>query len=277
MKPTSNAKPKPSFAKVDGESWSDTPKDLFIPPEALLVYLKRFEGPLDLLLYLIRKRKLTIDVLAISQITAQYLNYIHAMQEMDMDLAAEYLLMAALLTQIKSNSLLPKLAEIEQDPEEIQLNLIRQLQAYELYKKAAEDLDGVARVERDWFTASLEFVQNDVDEQQSQVLDIQRLSQCMQSILQRLDHQQHHQIKAETFSIRRKMDYVLSRLDQEPSLSFEQLLLLDEGRMGVIVTFISILELLKLRKVSCCHASNPSTGSQLLLQLLGAPHAQQRA
>lgn len=235
------------LAKVAGEPFTVQPEDLFIPPEALRVFLEAFEGPLDLLLYLIRKHNLDILTVNVAEITRQYMSYLDLMQELQIELAGEYLVMAALLAEIKSRSLLPRAPsaeddEIEEDP---RAQLIRRLLEYEQFKTAAERLDALPREERDLFPVLAE-----LPELQSRVqypdVDLQEVLLAFARLLKKSDLLAHHQISREPLSTRERMSQVLEHLEQaEGYLAFESLFDLAEGRPGLVVTFMALLELVK--------------------------------
>ncbi|HEY4646178.1 MAG TPA: ScpA family protein [Steroidobacteraceae bacterium] len=233
------------FAVVDGEALTELPRDLYIPPQALEVFLEAFEGPLDLLLYLIRRQNLNILDIPIAEITRQYMQYIELMQELELELAGEYLLMAAMLAEIKSRMLLPRmnvegLAE-EEDP---RAELVRRLQEYERFKKAAEDIDALARLERDTFAATAQLAERNVVRLVPQVT-LQEMLVAFKDVLARSAMFAHHQVQRERLSVRQRMTEVLSQLRESSFVEFARLFRPEEGRMGVTVTFIAILELMR--------------------------------
>jgi len=240
---TQAAQDEMPFAIVHGERVSVPPQDLYIPPDALEVFLDAFEGPLDLLLYLIKRQNLDILTLPVLKITQQYMDYIGLMEDLRLELAAEYLVMAAMLAEIKSRMLLPRPVE-EADEEDPRAQLIRRLQEYERYKKAAEDIDGLPRSERDFEEISIRQVEL-ISEEKLPVVEIKDLAFALQEVLRRADMQIAHSVKRETLSIRERMTEVLSRLSVDEFVEFISLFSLEEGRAGVIVSFIAILELLK--------------------------------
>ena len=232
------------FALVHGEAFTQLPQDLYIPPDALEVFLEAFEGPLDLLLYLIRRQNLDILDIPIADITLQYMSYIDMMQEMRFELAAEYLLMAAMLAEIKSRMLLPRpesAADEEADP---RAELIRRLQEYERYKQAAEDIEALPRVGRDIFEASAKGPDLTVIKAQPDV-ELKELLLAFQDVLRRTDMFASHQIQREVLSVRERMTNVLAALNAESFTEFTTLFEYKEGRMGVVVTLLAILELIK--------------------------------
>ncbi len=240
---TQAAQDEMPFAIVHGEHVSVPPQDLYIPPDALEVFLDAFEGPLDLLLYLIKRQNLDILTLPVLKITQQYMDYISLMEDMRLELAAEYLVMAAMLAEIKSRMLLPRPVE-DADEEDPRAQLIRRLQEYERYKKAAEDVDNLPRSERDFEEISIHKVEI-VSEEKLPVVDVKDLAFALQEVLRRADMQIAHTVKRENLSIRERMTEVLSRLSVDEFVEFVSLFSVEEGRAGVIVSFIAILELLK--------------------------------
>ncbi len=233
------------FAIVDGEPVTEMPKDLYIPPDALQVFLEAFEGPLDLLLYLIRRQNLDILDIPIAEITKQYMKYIEVMAELQLELAGEYLLMAAMLAEIKSRMLLPRPPSAEgQEEEDPRAELVRRLQEYERFKKAAEDLDQLPRLERDTMTTSVELVERKVVKMPPQVT-LQEMLLAFKDVLSRAEMFAHHHIHREPLSIRQRMSDILSTLRESAFLDFARLFKAEEGRMGVTVTFIAILQLMK--------------------------------
>ncbi len=232
------------FAVVQGEPWSTLPKDLYIPPDALEVFLDAFEGPLDLLLYLIKRQNLDILNIPIAEITAQYMEYVELMKEMQLELAAEYLVMAAMLAEIKSRMLLPRQEEEEGEEGDPRAELIRRLQEYERYKQAAEDLDALPRIGRDLFPVRIE-VPDRVVEQKPPPVDLREVLLALKDVMHRADMFSHHRVELEALSVRERMSIVLGRLEQDRFIEFTELFSFDEGRLGVVVTFLAILELLK--------------------------------
>jgi segregation and condensation protein A len=232
------------FAIVAGEAVTELPQDLYIPPYALEVFLEAFEGPLDLLLYLIRRQNLDILDVPIAEITRQYVEYIDLMKEMQLDLVGEYLLMAAMLAEIKSRMLLPQPVSEEEDEADPRAELIRRLLEYERYKKAAEGLIELPQMERDTWQASAEPMKLDVI-QKLPDLQLKDLLFAFKEVLARADMLAHHHIQAEPLSVRQRMSEVLERIKTSTFTEFKDLFDLTEGRMGVTVTFLSLLELLK--------------------------------
>jgi segregation and condensation protein A len=233
------------FAIVDGEPVTEMPKDLYIPPDALQVFLEAFEGPLDLLLYMIRRQNIDILDIPIAEITRQYMQYIEVMTELQLELAGEYLLMAAMLAEIKSRMLLPRPPAAEgQEEEDPRAELVRRLQEYERFKKAAEDLDQLPRLERDTVMATVELTERKVVKIQPEV-SLKEMLLAFRDVLQRADMFAHHHIKREPLSIRQRMSDILGTLRDQAFLEFAHLFKPEEGRMGVTVTFIAILQLMK--------------------------------
>lgn len=232
------------FVIVHGKQLTELPKDLYIPPEALEVILEAFEGPLDLLLYLIKRQNLDILEINVAEITHQYMAYINMMKAMRWDLAAEYLLMAAMLAEIKSRMLLPRQeehAEAEDDP---RAELIRRLQEYERFKQAAEDIDGLPRVGRDVFVAQVKPPERGGERAYPEVT-IQELLVALAATLQRATLIGSHHISFEVLSTRERMSQILHRLQGTKFLPFLELFTVAEGRNGVVVTFLALLELVK--------------------------------
>jgi len=235
---------KATIAWVAGEEIQQLPKDLYIPPEALEVFLETFEGPLDLLLYLIRRQNLDILQVKVSVITAQYMSYIELMQALELELAAEYLLMAAMLAEIKSRMLLPRPEEFD-DEDDPRTELIRRLQEYEQIKTAAEDLNAVPRVERDVFVGAAskpELVRAHAEPN----VDIREVLLSLAQVLSRAELFTKHEIKFEALSVRDRMGDILSRVSQRDGfIGFNELFRAEEGRLGVVVTFLAIMELIR--------------------------------
>ena len=236
--------PEP-IALVKGEALLELPKDLYIPPDALEVFLEQFEGPLDLLLYLIKKQNLDILDIPIVDITRQYIEYIELMNEMQLELAAEYLVMAAMLAEIKSRMLLPRPAEDEEDEEDPRAELIRRLQEYERYKKAAEDLEKLQRIGRDIYHARAEIKLEQNKNKPLPKLELEQLLHAFSDVIRRAEMFSHHHIEMEALSVRERMTKVLSMVQKQEFVEFVRLFDVSEGRMGVVVTFLAILELIK--------------------------------
>jgi segregation and condensation protein A len=232
------------FAVVDGEPITELPRDLYIPPHALEVFLEAFEGPLDLLLYLIRRQNLNILDIPIAEISRQYVAYIELMREMQFELAGEYLVMAATLAEIKSRMLLPRSAEGEEDEQDPRAELVRRLQEYERFKQAAEDVDALPRMERDTLAAEAEIGERHVVRKLPEIT-LKELLIVFKEALERSNMFAHHHVQREPLSVRERMSAVLLALEGERYIGFSQLFDPREGRMGVTVTFLAILELLK--------------------------------
>jgi len=233
------------FAIVQGTAVTELPKDLYIPPDALEVFLaESFEGPLDLLLYLIKRQNLDILDIPIADITHQYVEYVEVMTDMQLELAGEYLVMAAMLAEIKSRMLLPRPEAEAEDEDDPRAELVRRLQEYERYKQAAEDIDALPRVRRDVFPV-------DVDSPDLKIVrlpprvEMKDILSAFKDVLQRASMYERHHIHMEPLSVRERMSRVLSTVSVEQFTDFSKLFTLEEGRGGVVVTLLAILELLK--------------------------------
>ena len=248
-KPPQDEKQSPAqaempFAVVDGEPVTTLPQDLYIPPYALQVFLEAFEGPLDLLLYLIRRQNIDILDIPIAEITKQYVQYIELMKELQLELAGEYLLMAAMLAEIKSRMLLPRPETHDEDEDDPRAELVRRLQEYERYKKAAEDIADLPRLERDVFVANAEAPERKVVAKLPDVT-LKELLIAFHDVLKRAEMFSNLHMQREPLSVRQRMSEILSRIKTSNFTGFADLFDAEEGRMGVAVTFIAILELLK--------------------------------
>jgi len=248
-KPPQDEKQSPAqaempFAVVDGEPLTTLPQDLYIPPYALQVFLEAFEGPLDLLLYLIRRQNIDILDIPIAEITKQYVQYIELMKEMQLELAGEYLLMAAMLAEIKSRMLLPRPEVVEDEEEDPRAELVRRLQEYERFKKAAEDISELPRLERDVFIAGADAPERKVVEKLPDVT-LKELLLAFHDVLKRAEMFSNLHMQREPLSVRQRMSEILSRIKAGQFTGFSELFDPEEGRMGVAVTFIAILELLR--------------------------------
>jgi len=232
------------FAVIQGKELTILPKDLYIPPDALEVILDAFEGPLDLLLYLIRRQNLDILDIDVAEITRQYLGYIELMASMQLELAAEYLVMAAMLAEIKSRMLLPRQQSDEEDEEDPRAELIKRLQEYERFKKAAEDIDELPRMGRDIHRASAEAPDRDQQRPHPDV-DIKELVIALADVLKRSEMFESHQVEMEKLSTRERMSQVMENLRGNQFVPFVALFTLEEGRLGVVVTFLAVMELIK--------------------------------
>tara|TARA_X000000368_G_scaffold99037_1_gene76246 strand:- start:2105 stop:2959 length:855 start_codon:yes stop_codon:yes gene_type:complete len=231
------------FAIVEGEPVTELPQDLYIPPFALKVFLEAFEGPLDLLLYLIRRQNLDILDIPITDITKQYIDYINLMEEIKLELAGEYLLMAAMLAEIKSRMLLPR-PELEEEEEDPRAELVRRLQEYERFKKAAEDLDEIPRLERDINIANADAPNKEMVIKLPDVT-LKEVLIAFHDVLKRAELNSELHFERETLSVRQRMSQIIKKIGTENFTDFSELFDLDEGRIGVAVTFLAILELLK--------------------------------
>jgi segregation and condensation protein A len=230
--------------RVKGQTFVDLPKDLYIPPDALEVFLDAFEGPLDLLLYLIRKHNLDVLDIPIAQVTAQYLQYVDVMKTMHLELAGEYLVMAAMLAEIKSRMLLPRSPDVVEEEEDPRAELVRRLQLYEQFKQAAQDLDDLPRLDRDIFTAQAGMAEYAVPKQHPPV-SMQELLLALSDILKRVDMNSQHHIQFETLTVREAMASILDAVNAEEFTPFEKLFRPETGRLGIIVTFLALLELVR--------------------------------
>jgi len=253
------------LALVSGKPVVDLPKDLYIPPDALAVFLEAFEGPLDLLLYLIRRQNMNILDIDVSEITRQYMDYIGAVEAMRFELAAEYLVMAATLAEIKSRMLLPR--QESEDEEEIdpRAELIRRLQQYERFKQAAEDIDEMPRLERDNYAASAALPRMPSSHPHPDV-DLREMLLALQNVLKRADLFTSHHVERERLSTRERMSAILSVLQDDHFVTFESLFTAEEGRLGVVVTFLATLELVKEQLIEVVQA-----------EVLGPLHVRARA
>ncbi|MEZ9142640.1 MULTISPECIES: ScpA family protein [unclassified Shewanella] len=233
------------LAVVRGEAIDAMPTDLFIPPEALEVFLETFEGPLDLLLYLIRKQKLDVVDLPIEKITTQYLVYIDILTEARIELAADYLVMAATLAEIKSRLLLPKIVTADEEEEDPRVVLIRQLKAYEVIKQAAADIDTLPRLERDVYLAQAKAAPNIKPVIMPPEVSLVDIAQAFSEVLKRIDANEHHHVKRELLSTRERMSQILAKLSTEHFIPFTDLFDVSEGKAGVVVSFLALMELVK--------------------------------
>ena len=231
------------FALVQGEPLTVLPKDLYIPPEALEVFLEAFEGPLDLLLYLIKRQNIDILNIPVAEITRQYMDYIKMMESIQFELAAEYLLMAAMLTEIKSRMLLPRATETE-DEEDPRSELIRRLQEYEQFKQAAENIDDLPRLERDNYLTNFALPEL---QQECAAPDIalQDLILAFQDVVNRAEQFASHHVEKEPLSVRERMSLVLEKINADDYIPFSELFSPEESKMGAVVSFLAILELIK--------------------------------
>lgn len=232
------------LALVRGQPVLQIPQDLYIPPDALEVILDAFEGPLDLLLYLIRRQNLDILDIPVAEITRQYIDYIGLMQDIKLELAAEYLVMAAILAEIKSRLLLPRPPNAESEEEDPRAELVRRLQEYERFRQAAQDLDALPRLERD--TQVVHAHTGDrASVRMPPPVDLREMLLALRDVLKRAELFSHHNIRREALSVRARMGEHLERLSHGRFVSFIELFRAEEGRLGVVVSFLAMLELAK--------------------------------
>jgi segregation and condensation protein A len=232
------------LAIVKGQPFLQMPQDLYIPPDALEVFLEAFEGPLDLLLYLIRRQNLDILDIPVAEITRQYMDYIGLMQDLRLELAAEYLVMAAILAEIKSRLLLPRPPQAEGTEDDPRAELIRRLQEYERFKKAAEDIDALPRADRDFVVVTAHVPDRNVIRLPPPV-DLRELLLALKDVMRRAELFGHHTVARQALSVRQRMSDVLAALADHEFHDFVSLFRVDEGRLGVVVTFLALLELAK--------------------------------
>lgn len=234
-----------TIAVVQGEAVAEVPTDLYIPPEALEVFLDTFEGPLDLLLYLIRRQNLDILNVKVAAITEQYMQYIDLMQALQLELAGEYLLMAAMLAEIKSRMLLPRPESADEDEGDPRAELIRRLQEYEQIKTAAEGINELPRMERDTYEVAAskpELVRQHADPE----VDLKEVLLALSAVLRRAEMFAKHEVQLEPLSVRHRMGDVLAIVNgTDDFVTFHELFTAEEGRQGVIVTFLAIMELVR--------------------------------
>ncbi len=232
------------FAFVAGKAVTDLPKDLYIPPDALEVFLEAFEGPLDLLLYLIKRQNVDILEINVAAITQQYIAYVELMEASQLELAAEYLVMAAMLAEIKSRMLLPRSQEDEEDEEDPRAQLIRRLQEYERYREVAERVDALPRLYRDLYQAHAQSPELERTMPRPE-MDLQEVLLAFAEVLRRADLNESHHIQRQSLSTRERMSQILLRVSAEHFTPMLSLLMKDEGRLGVVVTFLAIMGLIK--------------------------------
>jgi len=230
------------FALVQGVPVTEVPHDLYIPPDALEVILEAFEGPLDLLLYLIRRQNLDILDIPITEITRQYIEYIEMLQDMQFELAAEYLVMAAILGEIKSRMLLPRPVSDDGEETDPRAELVRRLQEYERFKQAAEDLDELPREGRD-FSLAEAFVEDRTVVRIPPKVELGEILAALKDVMGRAELFSHHHISVEPLSVRERMSRILDTLRANPFVEFHRLFDPEEGRMGVVVSFLALMEL----------------------------------
>lgn len=234
----------PSFAKVCGEYITSLPVDLYIPPDAMEVILEIFEGPLDLLLYLIKKHNLDILNIPVAEITRQYMQYVELMTVFQLELASDYLEMAALLAEIKSRMLLPRPPSQTEEEADPRAELVRRLQEYERFKTAAENLDFIPRLGRDIFPVAAAVANLEIAKVHPHI-ELKEILRAFKDVLARVDLQTAHTIQREVLSVRERMSRVLARLEGDKFIDFGAFFDMDEGRLGMVVAFLAILELLK--------------------------------
>ncbi|TGN41762.1 segregation and condensation protein A [Marinobacter confluentis] len=263
--PAASTEHRSPLARVSGKPVVDLPNDLYIPPDALAVFLEAFEGPLDLLLYLIRRQNMDILDIDVSEITRQYMDYIGAVEAMRFELAAEYLVMAATLAEIKSRMLLPR--QESEDDEEIdpRAELIRRLQQYERFKQAAEDIDQLPRQERDTFSGSAALPRLPSSQTHPDV-DLREMLLALRGVLARADLFTSHHVERERLSTRERMSAILAMLEDDRFVTFESLFTPEEGKLGVVVSFLATLELVKEQLIEVVQA-----------EVLGPIHVRARA
>ena len=232
------------LAVVHGQPVLQIPQDLYIPPDALEVILDAFEGPLDLLLYLIRRQNLDVLDIPVAEITRQYVQYITVMLELRYELAAEYLVMAAILAEVKSRMLLPRPAAVEGEEDDPRAELVRRLQEYERFKQAAEDIDSLPRQDRDT-TVAHAFVPDRAAIRLPPPVELKEMLVALHDVLKRAELFSGHAIKREALSVRQRMGDLLGRMEEGVFYRFESLFTAEEGRLGVLVTFLAMLELAK--------------------------------
>lgn len=230
------------FALVQGQPVTEVPHDLYIPPDALEVILEAFEGPLDLLLYLIRRQNLDILDIPITEITTQYVEYIEMLQDLQFELAAEYLVMAAILAEIKSRMLLPRPVSDDGDEVDPRAELVRRLQEYERFKQAAEDLDELPRLGRD-FALTEAYVENKSTVRLPPKVELREILVALKDVINRAELFTSHHISGEPLSVRERMSRIMSALRDNPYMEFHQLFDPVEGRKGVVVSFLALMEL----------------------------------
>lgn len=228
---------------INGQEITDIPDDLFIPPDALRVILEQFEGPLDLLLYLIKKQNIDIIDIPILPITNQYVNYINMMQQMQFELASDYLVMASTLAEIKSKMLVPNNIE-DDDEEDPRADLIKRLMEYQKYKDLSEKIDLIPRLHRDTFVISGIMTNfNNTDERPK--IELSQLESAFQEVLRRAEIFATHTIESEALSVRERMSNIIDAINNNGTIKFIDCFTFQEGRMGAIVTFLAILEMVK--------------------------------
>ncbi|MFT7247049.1 MAG: segregation and condensation protein A [Candidatus Azotimanducaceae bacterium] len=234
------------FAMVEGQPMTQLPLDLYIPPDALEVFLDAFEGPLDLLLYLIKRQNLDILDIKVAEITRQYMDYIDLMKDVQLELAAEYLVMAAVLAEIKSRMLLPRHEEDVDDEHDPRAELIRRLQEYERFKQAALDIDDMPRRDRDYWVGAADVPKIEKEKPLPDV-KLQEMLLVLAKVLKRAETFTSHRIELEPLSTRERMSKILEQVQNAGGqfVPFVALFSVEEGRSGVVVTFLATMELIK--------------------------------
>jgi segregation and condensation protein A len=233
----------PNMPKVYGEPIKELPKDLYIPPHALEVFLDTFEGPLDLLLYLIRKANINILDIPMATLTRQYLEYVEAMRASNLELAAEYLLMAAMLLEIKSRMLLPRPQKVEEEESDPRAELVRRLLEYEQMKLAAAKLDAMPQVNRDYELVTV-WISDQVARRLPEV-SLNDLQAAWLALMKHAKVMQHHKVRREELSVREHMSLILRRLQGNGYVEFTDLFDLELGPPGLVVSFLAMLELVR--------------------------------
>jgi segregation and condensation protein A len=242
--PTDGPQEQIAFAVVQGQPITQLPQDLYIPPDALEVILEAFEGPLDLLLYLIRRQNLDILDIPIAEITKQYIEYVEMLQDLQFELAAEYLVMAAILAEIKSRLLLPRPVDEESVEDDPRAELVRRLQEYERFKQAAEDIDDLPRAGRDYQIAEA-YVDDRTTVRLPPEINFREILVALADVMGRAELYTHHQVEREPLSIRERMSSIMAYLDMNSYMEFPKMFTGEEGRMGVVVSFLALMELCK--------------------------------
>ena len=232
------------FAVVEGVAITELPRDLYIPPNALEVFLEAFEGPLDLLLYLIKRQNLDILDIPIAEVTRQYMEYVDLMKDLRLELAAEYLVMAAMLAEIKSRMLLPRPESELEEEGDPRAELVRRLQEYERYKQAAQDMDELPRLGRDLFPTEADTPYVQVVKRQPTVR-VEDLVMALADVFRRARMYSHHHVQAEPLSVRERMSSILAAVGKDHYTEFTTLFSAEEGRRGVVVSLLAVLELVR--------------------------------
>ena len=231
------------LATVQGKEVTSLPEDLYVPPNSLKIFLETFAGPLDFLLYLIKKQNLDILDIDVANITEQYTSYIDLMESFQIELAGDYLVMAAYLAELKSRMLLPRSKETEEE-EDPRAELMRRLQEYQRFKEAAERIDLMPRLNRDFFSAGAQLPEFEL-ETPSAELPMEELTMALSEVMKRVTKSSAHLINFEQLSTRERMIEILERMKNETFIEFTSLFRVEEGKIGVVVTFLALLELLK--------------------------------